>query len=175
MRCQTSHNHQRYGLFEEVYMKLKIAGVLIVLTLAGAGLALGEDQIAEPQAPLTVAPQENNDANTQWVWGEVAGVDVAGKTITLKYLDYETDQEKEIVLTADDSTTFDNVKSLGEIQVKDNLSVDYASKDGKNTAKSVSLEKTENAPAVDTATTQPDAANMVNKTDTTSQPSQANQ
>lgn len=162
-------------------MKLKIAGVLIVLILAGAGLALSEDQITEPNALAAATTQENNDSNTQWVWGEVTAVDALAKTITLKYLDYETDQEKEIVLTVDDSTAYDNVKSLEEIQLKDNLSVDYISKDGKNIAKSISLEKSESAPAEDTtiqpepSATQADATSVGDKPDAAGQPSQTNQ
>jgi len=139
-------------------MKLKIAGVLIILTLVGAGLALSEDQVTEPQNAATAAPQDNSEASMQWVWGEVTAVDAVGKTLTLKYLDYETDQEKEITIAVDDLATFENVKSLGEIQVKDNLSIDYTPKDGSNIAKSISLEKTESAPVENTAITQPAAA-----------------
>lgn len=128
-------------------MKIKITGILLLLVLASFGLVLSGDE-APPQAASAPAPglQENNDSNTQWVWGEVVIVDSQAKTLTLKYLDYETDQEKELLLATDDSTSYQNFRSLEDIQVKDNLSVDYISKDGKNIAKSVSLEKTEAAP-----------------------------
>ncbi|MFH0855886.1 MAG: hypothetical protein V1869_05210 [Candidatus Omnitrophota bacterium] len=129
-------------------MKLKIAGVLTVLILVSAGLTLGEDQITGLQTADTASQQENSDVNTQWVWGEVTGIDAQGKTLTLKHLDYETDQEKEVVLAVDNLTTYDNVKSLEEIRPGDNLSVDYISQDGKNMAKSISLEQSEGAPAV---------------------------
>lgn len=163
-------------------MKLKITGVFLALILAGAALALAEDQAAEPQAPVAAAPLADNNANTQWVWGEVTGVDAIGKNITLKYLDYETDQEKQISLEVDDSTVYDNVKSLEGIQLKDNLSVDYISKDGKNLAKSISLERSENPPAGEAAatpteaTTAPaDASGTGNNPGPVAQPSQANQ
>ncbi|MFA5063641.1 MAG: hypothetical protein WC578_06205 [Candidatus Omnitrophota bacterium] len=163
-------------------MKLKIAGVLVVLALAGAGLALGEDQVSEVR-PVTAATaiQENNDSNTQWVWGEVTSVDVSAKTLTLEYLDYETDQEREIILSVDDSTAYDNVKSLEEIRVKDNLSIDYFFKNGKSLAKSISLEKSEGAPVEDSAILQPEAtaaqgdvANAGDKPDTIGQSTPAN-
>jgi len=177
-------------------MKLKIAGVLVTLILAVSGLALSEDRITAPQAGTTISPHDNSDLNTQWVWGEVIGVDAPGKTLTLKYLDYETDQEKEIALAVEDSTTYDNVKSLEEIRLKDNLSIDYVSKDGKNIAKSISLEKSESTPlgnspdmgvitpeniqSTNTAhpeivATQGDVTSTENKPDTAGQPSQTNQ
>ena len=163
-------------------MSLKIAGVLVVFALAGAGLALGEEQVSEIR-PVTAstAIQDNNDSNTQWVWGEVTNVDVPAKTLTLEYLDYETDQERAVILAVDDSTVYDNVKSLDEIRVKDNLSIDYFSKNGKSVAKSISLEKSEGVPVEDPAILQPEAtaaqgdvANAGDMPDTVSQSTPAN-
>lgn len=132
-------------------MKIRIIAILAVWILAGTALGFAEDKALPvpeetPAAVTTPAIQENSDlANTQWVWGEVISVNAPDKTLSLKYLDYETDQEKEMAIITDDSTSYDNVKSLGEIQPKDNLSVDYISKDGKNIAKTIGLEKAENA------------------------------
>ncbi len=125
-------------------MKMRITVILALLVLVSAGLALSEDS-AGPQATSAPALQESNDSSTQWVWGEVVNVDSLGKAFTLKYLDYETDQEKELPLTVDDATSYQNFKSLDDIQPKDNLSIDYIAKDGKNIAKSISLEKSESA------------------------------
>ena len=142
-------------------MKTKIIVILFLLMLTNAGFALSEDQVADtnilPAAPSVApaAPQESNESpNTQWVWGEVTSVDAQNKALTLKYLDYETDQEKEMVINTDDLTSYDNAKSLGEIQLKDNISVDYIVKDGKNIAKTIGLEKAENTPV---AVTNPQA------------------
>ncbi len=152
-------------------MRMKMSVILALLVLASTGLVLSQDQAEPNPVPANAAaPQENNDANTQWVWGEVTAVDAAGKTLTLKYLDYETDQEKELSLIADESTSYENIKSLDEVQPKDNLSVDYIAKDGKNTAKSISLEKPSNP---ETAAAQPEAAGGIeNKPDTTAQTNQ---
>jgi len=102
----------------------------------------------------TVVPQSQDTAQlpsepeTQWIWGEVASVDPVSKSISIKYLDYETDQEKEMVVSADEKTTYENIKTIDGIKPKDTLSVDYiAGVDGKNIAKNVSLEKPESAPA----------------------------
>ena len=134
---------------------MKIIVILSLLILTGAGFALSEDQTATTNtipAPVPsveqATPQESSDSpNTQWVWGEVTGVDAQNKSVSLKYLDYETDQEKDMAIATDELTSYDNANSLGEIQPKDNISVDYVVKDGKNIAKTIGLEKAENAPA----------------------------
>jgi len=159
-------------------MKIKIIVILSLLILTSSGLALSEDQAADPNAlPVSTpgvteaAPQENNDsANTQWVWGEVTSIDAQSKSLNLKYLDYESDQEKEMAITTDDSTSYDNAKALDEIQPKDNISVDYIVKDGKNIAKAIGLEKAESAPV---ATKQGGETNTIDATD--AQLPQANQ
>ncbi|MDD5409682.1 MAG: hypothetical protein PHC71_06295 [Candidatus Omnitrophica bacterium] len=102
----------------------------------------------EASAPAAQVPAQNEN-DTQWTWGEVVNLDSAGKTITLKYLDYETDQEKDIVLGFDEKTSFENIKSFDEIKIKDTLSIDYiVGPDGKNMAKNISLESQDSsAPA----------------------------
>jgi hypothetical protein len=93
--------------------------------------------------------QESVEPDTQWVWGEVNTLDTQNKTILVKYLDYETDQEKEATINVDDKTTYENIKSIDEIKPKDVLSIDYiVSSDGKNIAKNISVEKPENTQGV---------------------------
>jgi len=86
------------------------------------------------QTPIVAEPE------VQWLWGEVVSVDTNAKQMTVKYLDYETDTEKEMNIKADDKTTYENVKSLDEIKVQDTLSIDYIVADGKNIAKNISVE-----------------------------------
>ncbi len=84
----------------------------------------------------------STDAGTQWVWGEVVSSDSVNKTITLKSIDYETGQEKEVLVTTDDKTTFENAKSFDELKKGDALSIDYMiGADGKMKAKVISVEK----------------------------------
>jgi len=93
----------------------------------------------------------------QWIWGEVSSIDTAKKSITVKYLDYETDTEKETSFVIDEKTNFEGVNSLGEIKVKDTVSIDYIMEQDKNIARNISVEKPE-----DTTT----EATSYNKTDT---------
>jgi len=93
------------------------------------------------------------ETETQWVWGEVVTVDLQNKTVFVKYLDYESDQEKEISIVADDATVFENVASVDELKPKDTVSIDYLSMEGKNLAKNISVEKPEAVASPDVAST----------------------
>lgn len=111
-----------------------ILGSIALSVLVNMVPAFGEEQ-AQQQAQA--------EANTQWVWGDVSNVDPQNKVLTLKYLDYETDQEKEMAIAVDSLTAYENVNSLEDIQNKDVVSVDYKVSDGKNIAKNISVEKPE--------------------------------
>ncbi|MDP3731414.1 MAG: hypothetical protein Q8R31_00065, partial [Candidatus Omnitrophota bacterium] len=110
-----------------------------------AGIVFSQEQAAEK--PL--AQEVPSEPETQWVWGDVVSVDTAAKKILVKYLDYETDTEKEININVDDKTTYENVKSIDEIKPQDTLSVDYmVSPDGSNIARNISVEKPEGTEAL---------------------------
>jgi len=150
-------------------MKLKrILGVSVLLITITTFVAFAQEPdvsapaVSTMPADLAPAPMQNED-NTQWAWGEVTNLDDQDKTLTLKYLDYETDQEKELLLAVDEKTTYENIKSFDEIKVKDTLSVDYTADPGdKYTAKNISLETPDAIPPApsqpDTNTSQPGAS-----------------
>ena len=84
------------------------------------------------------------EAEMQWLWGEVVSIDAAGKAFLVKYLDYETDTEKEMTVTVDEQTVYENIASLAELKPQDNVSIDYVlSPVGRNLARNISLEKPE--------------------------------
>lgn len=145
-------------------MNSKKAAVLTVFIIFLGVFGVFAQEPQEPAVPSVTATEKTapkNENEMQWAWGEVTAIDPQAKTVTLKYLDYETDQEKDLVLNIDEKTAFDNIKALEDIKVKDTLSVDYtAGNDGKNTAKSISYEKKDTFPAdtakpADTLTEQP--------------------
>lgn len=116
--------------------KLTILAALVFLLTAPVLLWA---QGAEDQGQA--APEESQ---MQWVWGEVVLADAPNKTITVKYLDYETDQEKEMPVSVDDKTVYDNLKSLDEVKPKDTLSIDYiVTPDNKFVARNISKEAVE--------------------------------
>jgi hypothetical protein len=122
-------------------MNLKTA--LITVTAASiifisAGLTVAQEQPQVQPAPVSAEPE------MQWVWGEVVNLDPQNKMVLVKYLDYETDQEKEMTISVDEKTTYENIKSIEELKQNDAVSVDYiVAADGKNLARNISLEKPE--------------------------------
>jgi hypothetical protein len=124
-------------------MKIKMSlvlGIMFSFILISTGLIFSQDEAAE-KPPAEEVPSE---PETLWIWGEVVSVDAAAKKVLVKYLDYETDTEKEINIVVDDKTTYENVKSVDEIKPQDTLSIDYMiSPDGSNIARNISVEKPE--------------------------------
>lgn len=103
---------------------------------------VGQDAVIRQE--LEQPPEPMDESEMQWVWGEVISVDPQTKTIVLKHLDYETDLEKEMTISVDEKTVFDNVASQDEIRPKDTLSIDYViSGDNINLARNISKEATE--------------------------------
>lgn len=128
------------------FKKIKTLTGFIILMVITTLIAYAQEPVTVPadSASLSsdpqIAPKSINE--TQWAWGEVINLDAQAKTLTLKYLDYETDQEKDLVLTVDEKTTFENIKSFDEIKIKDTLSIDYVvDVSGKNVAKNINFEK----------------------------------
>ena len=124
-------------------MKLKIGvilGVTISVVFLSANLVFSENQ-ATLSTPAT---ETQNAPEPQWVWAEVLSLDPMNHQMTVKYLDYEADTEKEMMVNTDDNTTYENVKSLSEIKPQDTVSIDYiTTAEGKNIAKNINVEKTE--------------------------------
>ena len=134
------------------FRKFAVLSGFIILIMITTLIAFAEEPVAAPADSAAVpvdqqaAPKSENE--TQWAWGEVTNLDLQAKTLTLKYLDYETDQEKDLILAVDEKTVFENIKSLDEIKINDTLSIDYlVGADGKNIAKNINFEKPDSSPA----------------------------
>jgi hypothetical protein len=129
-----------------------ILGILVFFSLIGPKLIFGQQdtaqgantEVSQPEA-VTAQSQVQPQAQPQmqWLWGEVVAVAPDKNELKVKYLDYENDAEKEIVISTDEKTVYENVKSLTEIKPQDNLSIDYTvTVAGENLAKNISIEKT---------------------------------
>ncbi|MDD5730070.1 MAG: hypothetical protein PHN57_02965 [Candidatus Omnitrophica bacterium] len=130
------------------------ASLILILSVVFlyAGFSAAEEQ-NKPQGQ----EQISSEPEVQWLWGDVISVDSANKKVTVKYLDYETDSEKEISIAVSDTTTFENVKSLEDIKPQDTVSIDYViNPDGSNTAKNISVEKIEGSELIQPENTDKD-------------------
>lgn len=128
-------------------MKQKIGlvlGVTVSLILISATLVYSQEAVvSQNTTPATEPALETQPGpETQWLWGEVISVDAQKNELLVKYLDYEAEQEKQVTITVDDKTTYENVKALLETRPQDIVSIDYTlSPEGKNIAKNISVEK----------------------------------
>lgn len=128
-------------------MKIKLTAVLfgiVFLSLAAITFSQQETVPGGQANPETLPPEE--DEGISWVWGEVKSVDAGTSTFTVTYMDYQTDEEKELVLNVDPATKFEGVKDVSAIKVGDTASIDYLVKDGVNIAKNISIEEMEAMP-----------------------------
>lgn len=137
----------------------KIRYILLIAALfigINTSVALGEEGIIEQGGAV---PDMRSDADTLWLWGEVVSIDIEKTQLLIKYLDYEADQEKEITITIDPKTTYENIKSFTEIKPKDTVSIDYVVEPGdRNIARNISVEKPEELEALGEGTTPENSA-----------------
>ncbi len=109
--------------------------VVSFLLLSGSFIFAQENS----QAPAV----KNANDEVEWLWGEVVSLNGAEKSFLVKYVDYDSDTEKEMAIYTDDKTVFENVKDLNEIKTQDTVSVDYLMNSDKAFAKSISVVKVE--------------------------------
>ncbi|NCO83246.1 MAG: hypothetical protein COW90_09805 [Nitrospirae bacterium CG22_combo_CG10-13_8_21_14_all_44_11] len=104
-----------------------IVAVLFVFAVASISLA-AEEKKMEPAkkeaAPAKAKAEKKVAAKVMQVTGEVAAVDAAAKTITVK------GKKGDVVIAVDD-------KTLADVKAGDKVTAKYTTADGKNTAKSV--------------------------------------
>lgn len=87
-------------------------------------------------------PEEQREPQMQWVWGRALSVNAEAGVFTMSYLDYITDQNKELIIIVDDKTAYENIESISGIKASDTLSVDYIiDAAGRNIAGNVSVDK----------------------------------
>lgn len=129
-----------------------LSGV-ILLSLGSVAVCQQEKAEHPAQESAVTAPAQESapaataqDEGISWVWGEVKSADAAASALTVTYMDYQTNEEKELSLTTDPQTEFEGVKYLGEVKPGNTASIDYIVKDGKNIVKHISIEEIEAMP-----------------------------
>lgn len=124
---------------KEAVMYKRTGVILTVIT--GLLISLNTGFVFAQQEQLSA---QDAAAEIQWIWGEVVSIDQDAKSFAVKYLDYDTDMEKQMTMSVDDKTVFENSESLAEIKIQDTVSIDYViGADGRNSARNISVEKIE--------------------------------
>lgn len=111
----------------------------VVLCAAAAFAQVVEETVVE----IDEADPEALKAGEMAIYGEVQSVDAAAGTMDVQYYDYDSDSEKTLTVAVTDATTMENAASLAGITKGDWADVVYVTKDGKDTATLVTVEKEE--------------------------------
>lgn len=127
------------------YLSLSIAAVLTLLAVPVSS----QDTQVPAQATAAPVSEKVSQAMAQEelsIYGEVQSVDTAGAgSVTVQYYDYDADDEKTIAVMLDANTKLENAGSLADIKKGDWADVVYSITDGKNIARSIIVEKEEEA------------------------------
>ncbi|MDD5565291.1 MAG: hypothetical protein PHG31_00130 [Candidatus Omnitrophica bacterium] len=110
------------------------------VSVAGENAA-EEASIEAPAVSEAAMPQE--PLQTQWILGKVVLLDVANNSLTVHYVDYDTNSEQDLVFVVDQNTVYENAQSLAGLRPNDTVSIDYRIIDGKNIARVVGIERVE--------------------------------
>ena len=128
-------------------MKRYILVLVGVILFAAQGFCQenvsSENKDASQVSGDIAAPQEIS------IYGEVKSVNIAANSIIMKYYDYDSDNEKSVEIMIDNNTKIEGTSTLNDIKQGNWADVNYKVVDGKNMAKSIAVEKEEDA-AVET-------------------------
>lgn len=95
---------------------------------------------------FSFAQGQEVEPERQWIWGEVIFVDNQKNELLVQYLDYDTEQERELNISVNEKTAYENVGVLIDIKPSDVVSVDFlVLPDARLLAEKISVEKPETA------------------------------
>ena len=78
---------------------------------------------------------------TQQIWAEVVSIDIPQNQVLVKYRDFDTQRENELLLSVDSQTKFETVFSLEYLRIDDAVVIDYiVTAQGNKLAKKIRLE-----------------------------------
>lgn len=124
--------------------KLLTAGLIIGAMCVGYGvLGFCQQEVPVPIDENIISETGSVDENISWVWGEVKNVDYISSKFNILYMDYQTDDEKELVLTVNQDTRFEGINDFNSLKAGDTVGIDYFSDADNAIAKNVSVEKLE--------------------------------
>lgn len=130
---------------------------LIMLSIAVPAFSQEKTEEAVPGRVKPVeAAKEGAPAGDLSLYGEVRSVDQAAGSISVQYYDYDSDEEKTTDIAVSSQTKLDGAAALAEIKQNDWVDVIYVASGGKNTAKSIIIEKEEIAQPISDETSEAD-------------------
>lgn len=124
--------------------KLLMRGLMIGAMCAGYGISgFCQQEALVPSEEKAVSEIGPGAENVSWVWGEVKNVDYSSSNFTILYMDYQTDDEKELTLIVNQDTKFEGISDFNSLKAGDTAGIDYIPDMDKFIAKNISVEKLE--------------------------------
>lgn len=104
----------------------------------------GTSQITPTMAIEETARElEASQPEEMSIYGEVISINEETNSVNLRYYDYDSDEEKAQDVFFDKDTKMQNIQAIKDIKAGDWIDAVYITKDGKDIAKSVIIEKEE--------------------------------
>ncbi|HNV23694.1 MAG TPA: hypothetical protein PLH56_03030 [Candidatus Omnitrophota bacterium] len=113
---------------KKILLITMVVALSIAVFFCANSFAQQQQDLEETEEPLVEDDQ-------LFGFGQV--VEISKQAMTLLEYDFETDQELQIVYVLNEQTALDNIASLDEIKVDDEIGVNYEEKDGKKIAKTI--------------------------------------
>lgn len=110
---------------------------LAVIVLVATVLAVAPAS-SQPAASDKTADMQSKDVA---IYGEVQSVNAAAASMSVQYYDYDSDSEKTIEIAVDKDTKIENAATIGDVNKGDWVDVAYVPAEGRNLAKTISVEK----------------------------------
>ncbi len=77
-------------------------------------------------APVTLYAQDSSKPHDLgWVLGDVVDLDLEANRIIVSYIDYSTNQNKQVVIYINNETKYTNISSIKDLKINDVVAVDY--------------------------------------------------
>ncbi|MDD5422381.1 MAG: hypothetical protein PHT32_03035 [Candidatus Omnitrophica bacterium] len=120
-------------------MKNRIIVVLVAILLSSQGYCRGIEPIIDED---TSRPETGEAASQEVaIYGEIKSVNAVSSSMLVQCYDYDSDSEMSVEIVTDDNTRMEGASNINEIKQGDWADINYIVVDGKNTAKSVAVEK----------------------------------
>lgn len=126
--------------------KLLTVGLIMGAMCAGHGISgfcQQETSVPVEENIISEADPVSVGENVSWVWGEVKNMDYSSSSFTILYMDYQTDDERELTLTVNQDTKFEGISDFNSLKAHDTAGIDYLTEGDKNIVKNISVEKLE--------------------------------
>lgn len=136
-------------------MKRYILAILILGICASIGYCQDNQAPADQSASQVVteavvaAPENAAQPQEISIYGEIKAVNAAANSMSIQYYDYDSDEEKTIEISMDNTTKMENAATIADVKQGNWADVIYSVSGGKNIAKSIIIEKEEEAPAAE--------------------------